>query len=139
MSNAVAGVGTQFKRGDGASSETFTAIAEITRIGGPGQTRELIDVTSLDSTGGWREFIAGFRDGGELTLEMNFTLDGYSEMLTDFLSDDSVNYQIVLPNTEASVLDFAGFVMDLPLDIDPADAIKLNVTIKLTGAVSLTS
>jgi hypothetical protein len=62
-SDAFAGVGTVFKRG-------AVAIAEITSISGPNLTRGTIDVTNLDSTNGYREFIAGFRDGGEVTLSM---------------------------------------------------------------------
>lgn len=139
MSDAIAGVGTSFKRGDGASPEVFTAIAEVNSITGPSMTREFIDVTSLDSTGGYREFIGGFRDGGEVTLTMNFTRNGYEEMRLDFVSDDSVNYQIVLPDTGATTLDFAAFVTDLPLTITPDDKVTAEVTLKITGEVLLTS
>ena len=33
---------------------------------------DMIDVTSLDSCNGYREFIGGFRDGGTITMRMNF-------------------------------------------------------------------
>ena len=115
MSDAIAGVGAAFKRGDGASPEVFTAIAEINSITGPSMTRETIDVTSLDSTGGYREYITGFRDGGEVTLVMNFTRDGWEAMRIDFTTDDTVNYQIVMPDTGATELNFAAYVTDLPI------------------------
>ncbi len=136
---AISGVGTAFKRGDGASAETFTAIAEINSITGPGMTRDFIDVTSLDSTAGYREFIAGFRDGGTVVLNMNFTRNGYEDMRLDFVSDDSVNYQIVLADTGATTLDFAAFVTDLPMNITPDDKITVDVTLKITAEVTLTS
>jgi predicted secreted protein len=139
MSDAIAGVGTSFKRGDGASPEVFTAIAEVNSIKGPGMIRNFIDVTSLDSTGGYKEFIGGFRDGGEVTLNMNFTLDGYAQMLDDFEDDDSHNYQIVLPDTGNTTLDFAAFVTNLPLTVSPDDKVTIDVTLKITGEVSLTS
>ena len=139
MSDAIAGVGTAFKRGDGASSENFTAIAEVNSISGPGMTRAFIDVTSLDSTGGYREFIGGFRDGGQISLEMNFTLDGYATMLSDYESASSVNYQIVLADTNETTLDFAAFVTDLPLNVVPDDKVTISVTMKITGQVTLTS
>jgi predicted secreted protein len=137
MSNAIAGVGAQFKRGNGVSPETFTALAEVNSITGPGMTRDFIDVTSLDSTGGYREFIGGFRDGGTVTLNMNFTLSGYNKMLDDFQDEDSVNYQIVIPDTGATTLTFAAFVTDLPLSITPDDKVTIDVTLKITGAVTL--
>jgi len=139
MSDAIAGVGTSFKRGDGTSAEEFNAIAEVRNITGPGMTRDFIDVTNLDSTGGYREFITGFRDGGELTFTMNFTLAGYDDLFADYSSDDSHNYQVVLADTGATTFEFAGYVTSLPLTIPTDDAVTVDVTIKITGAVSMTS
>jgi len=138
-SSAFSGVGTQFKRGNGAATEAFTAIAEVNSITGPGLTADFIDVTSLDSTGGYKEYIRGFRDGGEVTLNMNFTLAGFNTMKDDFESDDSVNYQIILADTGATTIEFAGFVTDLPLSITPDDKVTCDVTIKVTGQVSITT
>lgn len=138
-SNAVAGVGTQFKRGDGASAEAFTAIAEVNSIEGPTETRDFIDVTSLDSTGGYREYITGFRDGGTVTLNMNFTLSTYNQMRDDYLDDDAHNYQIVLPDTGNTTLEFAAYVTDIPLSITPDDKITCTVTLKITGQPELTT
>jgi len=139
MSDAVAGVGSQFKRESDESSGVFAAIAEINSITGPGMTRDTIDVTSLDSTGGYREFITGFRDGGEVTLEMNFTLDGYNQMKDDFEVDDTHNYQIVLPDTGATTLEFAALVTSLPLSVPTDDKITISVTLKVTGEVTLST
>ena len=88
---------------------------------------------------GYKEFIAGFRDGGEVTLNMNFTRDGYIAMLADFESDVPRNYQIVFPDTGATTLDFAGLVMGLPLDIPTEGKITCTVTIKLSGAPTVSS
>lgn len=137
--NAIAGVGAQFKRGNGGSPEAFAAIAEINSIAGPTMTRGQIDVTSLDSSGGYREYIAGFRDGGELTLNMNFTRDGYIALQSDFESDSARNYQIVLPDTGNTTFDFAGLVMGIPLDVPTDGKITCTCTIKLTGAVTVSS
>ena len=69
-SNATAGVGTLFRRWSGTA---WVNIAEVNSITGPSMSRETIDVTSLDSTGGYREFIASFKDPGTISLNMNFT------------------------------------------------------------------
>ena len=139
VSAAFSGVGTVFKRGDGASSETFTAIAEVNSIDGPGKSRATIDVTSLDSTGGYREFIASFRDSGQVTLTMNFTRDGYEDMNVDFESSSSVNYQIVLSDTGATTYDFAAYVVDLGMAVPFEDKVTANVTLKVTGQVTMSS
>ena len=43
-------------------------ISGLTSIGGIEITAETIDVTTLDSDGGYREFIGGFKDAGEVPI-----------------------------------------------------------------------
>lgn len=139
ISDAFSGVGTKFKRGNGASNEQFTAIAEVNSIGGPNLSREMIDVTSLDSSDGYREFIPAFRDGGEVTLEMNFTRDSFDELLVDFQSDDRVSYQIIWADTNETQFDFAAYVTGLDINTTTDDKVTATATFKITGAVTLTS
>lgn len=140
MSNAIASVGTAFQRSDGASAGgTYSAIAEINSITGPGMTRNFIEVTSLDSTGGYREFIGGFRDGGDVTLNMNFTRAGYDAMIDDYESADSVDYKIVFADDNNTEVSFAAFVTDLPLSVTVEDKVTLDITMKVTGQVTVDS
>ena len=46
-----------------------TTISEVTSISAPNLTADTIDVTTHGSTGRYREFIQGLRDGGEITIE----------------------------------------------------------------------
>jgi len=135
-SNAVAGVGTVFNRWNGSA---WVAVAEINSITGPSMSRDTIDVTSLDSTGGYREFITGFRNAGTVVLAMNFTRDTYELMKTDFESNTAQNYQIDLPDVEGTSLDFEGLVTELPLTIPADDKITADVTIQVTGKVEISS
>lgn len=141
MSTAVAGVGTKFRRWNatGDSDASWQDIAEINSITGPGMSRDTIDVTSLDSTGGYREFITGFRDPGTVTLAMNFTRDTYDLMKADFESNTLKNYEIVLPDVEETTLEFEGLVTELPLSIPADDKITADVTIKISGQVTVNS
>lgn len=139
MSQAISGVGTAFKRSNMQSSPTFTAIAEVNNITGPSMSRDTIDVTSLDSTGGYREFIGGFRDGGTVNFNMNFTLAGYNNMKDDFEDSALRDYQIVLPDAGATTFEFSGLVTELPLEIPMDDKITCAVTIKISGAVTLST
>lgn len=136
MSNAVAGVGTRFRRWSGSA---WVDIAEINSISGPGMTRDTIDVTSLDSTGGYREYITGFRDAGTISLAMNFTRSTYELMKNDFEDNSLQNYEIVLPDTENTTLEFEGLVTELPLNIPTDDKITADVTIKISGQVVINS
>jgi predicted secreted protein len=136
MSNAIAGVGAKFRRWDGTNWDN---IAEINSIAGPNKTRDTIDVTSLDSTDGYRKFIGGFRDGGTVTIPMNFTRSTYEVMNTDFESDALQNYEIFLPDTEGTSFEFEGLVTELGLGIPADDKISADVTIKVSGKVVINS
>lgn len=138
-SNAFSGVGTQFKRGDGASSESFVAVAEVNSISGPDISRDTIDVTTLDSTGGYREFIGGFRDGGEISLDMNFTLATYGLLKVDFEASASKNYQIVFSDTGATMFAFTGWVTNMGMAVPLDDKVTASVTIKVDGQITITS
>jgi predicted secreted protein len=133
---AIAGVGTEFRRWSGSAWEK---IAEVNNISGPTMTRETIDTTSLDTTGGYRTFITGFRDGGQITFAMNFTRDEYETLKADFESDDLQDYEIVLPDDDNTSFEFQGLVTEIPLTIPPGDKVTVDVTIKISGEVNINS
>ena len=137
-SSAISGVGTVFQRWN-TSSGLWVKLAEVNSISGPSMTRDFIDVTSLDSTGRYREFIAGFRDGGTVNLTMNFTRSTYDLMKTDFEDDDAQNYEIVLDDDDKTSFEFEGLVTELPLEIPTDDKVSANVTIKIVGQVTVNS
>jgi len=135
-SSAVSGVGTQFRRWSGTA---WADLSEINSISGPTMTRDFIDVTSLDSTGGYREFIAGFRDAGTISLSMNFTRNTYEAFLADFESPDVHYYEICLPDGELTTIEFAGLVTEVPITIPTDDKITADVTIKISGNIEVAS
>lgn len=141
---AIAGVGARFRRYS-SSEGAWQDLAEVNSISGPTMTRDFIDVTSLDSTGGYREFIAGFRDGGTVTLNMNFVRTSYDLMKADFEDDVAKFYEIVLQDKDAngnlinSSFEFEGLVTELPLEIPTDDKVTANVTIKVNGQVTVNS
>jgi len=126
MSNAFSGVGSKFRRWS-TTNGAWEAVAEVKSISGPTMSREMIDVTNLDSTGGYREFIPSFRDGGTITLSINFTFAGYSALKRDFQSDTLVNYEILL--SDGTSIEFSGYVQDLPITVKFDDAITRTVLI----------
>ena len=136
--SAISGVGTGFFRWD-VNTGVWDKIAQVKSIAGPTMTRAFIDTTTLDTTGGYRTFIAGFRDPGQITLSMNFEREGYEAMKLDFEVEEVQNYQIVLPDTDSTSLMFEGLVTELPLNIPTDDVVTADVTIKVTGSVNLES
>lgn len=134
-SNAISGMGVKFYRWKTTAPIGWVAIAEISAIDGPSKTRETIEVTALDSVGGYREYIPSLREGGTISLTMNYTRATYNTMNTDFESNDTQNYLIAVPDTENTMFEFEGLVTELPLGMSVGDKITANATIKVTGKV----
>ena len=133
-SNAVSGVGTRFRRWN-TTTHKWADLAEVNQITGPSKTRATINVTSLDSTSGYEEFIAGFRNAGTVKLGMNFTRANYDLLNADFESNVLQNYEIVLSDPDQTALEFEGLVTELPLVISPTDKITCDISIQISGKV----
>lgn len=132
--DAAIGHGSAFKRSsDGTSGGTMTAVAQVNSISGPGLARDTIDVTDMDSTERWREFVGGLKDGGEVSLDVSFDPDhaDVTNWLADINTDTAGYYQIVFPDTTSwgfSAL-MTGFEPSDPME----DKMTATVTYKITG------
>ena len=132
QSEAITGQGTIFKRNG-------KAIGEINSIDGPTKSRETIEVTRLEDVDGYRQYIAGLREPGTVTLNMNFTRENYDVLNADFESDTIQTYAIELPDEDETVFSFSGFVTELPISIPIGDKITCDVTIQISGKVNQSS
>lgn len=131
--DAIAGVGTKLYYSTTVGG-VYTQVAEVPNIQGPNQTKNTYDVTDLDSTGGYNEFIGGFKNGGEVTLDMFFTHDGYAAMKTIFESASNYFWKIVLPNDEQSIFGFEAPCTALGTQIPADEKVTAPVTLKVSGA-----
>lgn len=139
---AIWAYGSILQIGDGAVSENFSAIAEITELTPPSMSRDDIDVTSHQSSDGYREFISGLRDGGEVSFKANWlptnsTQDGTTGVLESFNDNVNHNWKVILPSTLITI-SFVGFVTEFNPDL-PIDAqADLSCTIKVSGKPTVT-
>lgn len=133
MANGYAAVGTTFQLG-------VTTVGQLESISGVTITADTIDVTSLGSTGGYREFIGGFRDGGEVELAGFFTAGAGQELLAAAVaSGTAYSCQITFPAALSANWQFDGVVVKFGTDTSVGDAIKFSATVKVSGAPTLTS
>ena len=132
-STAIAGVGTVFKR-------ALVNVAEINSISGPNMSASVIDVTSLDSIGGYKEFISGMRDGGEVSLACNFTTAEYHLWLFDFEQGITKAYSFELQDSFKATISFTARCTGLTFGaITPDERVTCDVTLKVSGAVTFAS
>jgi predicted secreted protein len=135
------GFGTQFRRATTLSpGNVFETVANVTNVGGPARTRETIDVTAHDSPDQWMEFIGGLKDGGEISLDINYDPAELTHDLDDDFDDASArNYQIViLPDTEDEYTwTISGVMTGLEDEFPYDDKMARTMTIKVTGKPTL--
>ena len=115
-------------------------IAEISNITAPVPTADTMDVTTHDSVGGYKEFLVGLKDGGELTLEGNFYPGdaGQIGLVDDFNASQLRSYTLTFPAAMGSTMTFDGYVIRAPEIAAPVDGpVSFKATIKVSGAVAV--
>lgn len=119
--------------------DTPVTVAGLTSIGGLDLSADTIDVTTLDSDGAYREFIAGFKDAGEVSLEGYLELEagkGQKELYDLFESGEVEDFTILFPNNMGS-WQFKGVVTGFSTGADLEDPLSFSATIKVSGKPTL--
>ena len=118
-----------------------TTVGNIISIGGPDQSRDPIDISTMGSTDKWREFIPGMADAGELTFECNFDGTTVSSMLNTQLdatytrtTATTNNVVVTFSDTDTATFTCDGFITALGHAIPFDDKVTQSVTIKLDGS-----
>ncbi len=139
----ISAFGTLLKIGDGGTpTEVFTTVAEVSNIGGPSLTLDAIEITHHSSPDGWREYIGGLLEGGEVSLDVNFNPTGATHSYTSGLIKDMVNrtvrnFQLVFPNVGATTWTFAALVTSFEPSEPIDDKLSASITLKVTGKPTL--
>jgi len=119
------------------NSET---IGSLTSIGEITPDSEELDATTLDSTGGYREFLQGFKDSGEVTLSGYYDKAdaGQQELIAGYGTGDVDEVVITFPNS-AGVATFDAYVKSFTLGAADVDGIVgFGATLRISGAVAAT-
>lgn len=134
--------GTQFLR-DSDGAGTFVAIANVSDLSGPSRAREAIEVTAHDSPNQYREFVKGLKDGGEVTVTVNYDPAAvtHTALDADFEEDDLRDYQIiVLPGEDDEhTWGFSGLITAIGDEFPVDDRMEREVTFKISGKPTLTA
>jgi predicted secreted protein len=137
---ATIGFGALFQIFDpGLSPDGYTTVGEVTNITMPGLSRDAVDATHTESTQGWREFIPGLKDAGEVTIEMNYVHESASDTLirAQFALNALNNYRIVFDESPLSGIQFAGIVTGYEVEVPLDDKKSATLTVKVSGVVTV--
>jgi predicted secreted protein len=116
----------------------MVAVAKLTKIGAPEMSKAEIDVTTLDSTGGYKEFIPDFRDGGTVSIEGFAVNDaGQIALKTNFDAETNAAFTIETPG--GLNLSFSGYVSKFKKgDVAVGQGVTFTGELRVSGVVALT-
>lgn len=72
MSDGIHGHGTTLEISTDTTTNNYSTIGNVISISGPNQARDVVDISTMDSTNKWREKIPAMIDAGEATIEVNY-------------------------------------------------------------------
>lgn len=125
-------VGTVFKIDD-------SKVGGLTSIGGVETSSETTDVTALDNTTGYKEYLGGFKDGGEVPLEgfLDGEDAGQDAMYAAFEDQAVHQFTIDFPAAIGKSWTFPGVVTKFSTSAALSDGIKFAASVKVTGKPTL--
>ena len=111
------------------------AVGALSSITGVEVSADTTEVTALDNTDGYKEYLGGFKDGGEVPVE-GF-LDGADkgqEAMYAALEDQEVHdFAIDFPAAIGKSWAFKGIVTKFSTSAAVGDSIKFSGAIKVSG------
>lgn len=135
MSEAVIAYGATVERS--TDGTTYTSIPEAKGIAVPATVRDYVEVTNLDSPNGYREYIKGLRDAGELSVPANYTPDGYEQQISDSEEAGAIYYRVTMPPSPSQLagdrFTFRGFPTPSLSGDDIGGVVEMTVNLRITG------
>lgn len=130
------GFGTELRRGDGETEESFTAIGNVGNFSGPEMEREAYDVTAHDGPNNYREFIGGLVNGGEVSVEVHYDPEKHDQFAEDFENPNPINYEMESPVGEVWAFSavLTGFSREMPID----EQMSAELTWQVSGKPEIT-
>lgn len=146
------GIGTILRRGQGTNpvpavgADTFDVVGRVRSISGPNTSKEEVEDTTLDSANGFKEFLSGSKDPGNLEIALSFepgTTVTPANMHQEIIADSQAstansrrNWQIEWP--DGTICDVVGEVFTAAPNTEPNSPVDISVTIRLNGEPAYT-
>ena len=143
MSEAVLATGVLLARGDAASPEVFTTLAEIQTVKPPGLSRNEIDVSTHNA--GVEEKILGMLRTGQIAGRCNWLpsnathINTGSGMHADILNNTQSNWRITFTDSPATVFTMAARVQLFDIEEMTTDSpMTFSYALTVNGSITIT-
>jgi predicted secreted protein len=124
MSDGISGYGTT------VSGASTGALGDLTGVNIAGMDVTDLDVSTMASPDRWKEFIAGMKNAGEVTLTLLYEMGNFDAVQTAFGGPNEA-WTVTFPDGSTFVC--SGYIKHLGADSKMDDKITQAVTIKLSG------
>lgn len=109
------------------------AVGDLTDVSVSGTDVNFVDITTHDSTGGWKEFTSGLKDGGSLDLTGKYKVADTGQAY--LFGNPGASASCVVTFSDTSTASFTGIVGGFSTSNPLDDAVEFTCSIKITGAV----
>lgn len=115
-----------------------TTVGKLTSIGGVEVSADTIDTTTLDTVDGYRTYIPGMIDGGEVSAEGYLDGIGTNEAtLSGLVGGEAKTCEIAFP--KGAKWAFSGIVTGFSTNADLEDLVGFSLAIKVSGKPTFTA
>lgn len=133
MATKAQGTTLKFTPAGGAQA----TVGKLTSIGEIAPDSEAVDVTTLDSAGGYRESMQGLRDAGELELTGFYTSGDAGQRALRAAYDTGAAGAVEIGFTDGSRCAFNAYVKSYSVGSAEVDgAVGFGAVLRITGAVT---
>lgn len=115
-------------------------IGSLTKIAPPEKSADSIEVTTLDVVDGYKKFMPGLKDGGEVSVSGFFDSADAGQLSLDtaFEAGTEDTYIITFPATIGATFTFAAIVTKYtPGEVNTEDPLSFELTLKVCGKPTL--
>ena len=114
-------------------------VGGLSSIGGVEVSADTTEVTALDNTTGYKEYVGGFKDGGEVPLEgfLDGADEGQDAMYAALEDQQEHDFAVVFPEAIGKTWTFKGIVTKFATSAAVSDAIKYSASVKVSGKPTL--
>ncbi len=141
MTSAIIAYGATVERSANGTTG-WAEIPEVTGVAVPATERDYVDVTSLDSVNGYREYISGLKDAGTISLPANYTHNGFQQQFADQETGDLFYYRVTLaPAPDQSAGHAFAFTPFPTVAVDGGDVagkVSMTINLRISGAITWT-
>lgn len=133
---AMIGLNTTVKIGNGASPNVFTSILEAKSVSNFGFSGNEVNATHFESPNGYEEFIGGLKTGDTITIRGNGSRDALIRTKVIWDAGSRVAMELNLPSTLPDY-DFTLQPLGWHLgEVTPGGLIEYELTGRITAAIT---